>query len=80
MQAADLELSDDDTYYAMQHVAECGVMVLVGLLSIVLAQTVPIRWSAFAAGFIYMTIGPLQWYRSVWMNKRRARLMPQISV
>jgi hypothetical protein len=53
-------------------------MVAVGLLSIVLAQVAPLRYSALAAGFIYMLIGPLQWYRSVWMSKRRAVLVPGI--
>jgi uncharacterized membrane protein len=75
----ELKLDDEDAFFAVQHMGECAVMILVGLTSIVLAQTVPLRYAAFAAGFIYMTIGPLQWYRSVWMNKRRALLMPQIT-
>ena len=75
-----LQLGEDDAFYALQHIGECAVMVLVGLTSIVLAQTVPLRWSALAAGFIYMTIGPLQWYRSVWMARRRQRFMPQVSL
>ena len=70
-----LQLDQEDTFYAVQHIGECAVMVFVGLASIVLAQTVPLRWSAFAAGFIYMLIGPLQWYRSIWMSKRRSALM-----
>jgi uncharacterized membrane protein len=75
-----LQLNEDEAFYALQHVGECVVMVLVGLTSIVLAQTAPLRWSAFAAGFIYMTIGPLQWYRSVWMSRRRHLFMPQLSL
>ena len=74
----DLQLNDEDIYYAVQHIGECLVMVAVGLLSIVLAQVAPLRYSALAAGFIYMLIGPLQWYRSVWMSKRRAVLVPGI--
>lgn len=78
-QRDELELDDDDVYFALQHVAECAVMIFVGVVSIILAQTVPLRFAALAAGFIYMLIGPLQWYRSVWMNKRRGRFIPQIS-
>jgi uncharacterized membrane protein len=76
---AELALNDDDVFFAVQHIGECGVMVFVGALSVVLAQTVPVRQSALAAGFVYMIIGPLQWYRSVWMAKRRTQFMPQIS-
>jgi uncharacterized membrane protein len=76
---AALKLDDEDVFYAIQHMGECGVMVLVGLLSIVLAQTAPLRWAAFAAGFCYMFIGPLQWYRSVWIAKRRAVLLPSVT-
>ena len=75
----DLELSDDDVFYAVQHVGECLVMIMVGLVSIALAQTVPIRFAAAAAGFVYILIGPLQWYRSVWMARRRSRLVPEMN-
>ena len=75
----ELELSDDDVFYAVQHVGECVVMIAVGLVSIGLAQTVPLQFAAAAAGFVYVLIGPLQWYRSVWMAKRRSRLVPQMS-
>lgn len=75
----DLELSDDDVFYAVQHVGECVVMIMVGLVSIALAQTVPIRFAAAAAGFVYILIGPLQWYRSVWMARRRSRLVPEMN-
>jgi hypothetical protein len=66
-----LQLTGDDVFYALEHVGGCVVMISVGLASVILAQTMPIKWAAPAAGFIYFLIGPLQWYRSVWMNKRR---------
>jgi hypothetical protein len=75
---AQLQLSDDDVFFAVQHVGECGVMVLVALLSIIMAQTMPVRVAALAAGFSYMLIGPLQWYRHVLMVRNRARLMPVV--
>lgn len=76
---AELKLNDEDVFFALQHVAECAVMVFVGAVSMILAQTLPFAYAAMAAGFIYMAIGPLQWYRSVWMNKRRAQFLPEIS-
>ncbi len=76
---AELRLSEEDTYFAVQHVGECVVMVFIGAVSIVLAQTMPIQVAAASAGFVYMLIGPLQWYRAVWMNKRRGRFVPQVS-
>ncbi|HET9439868.1 MAG TPA: TMEM175 family protein [Longimicrobiales bacterium] len=73
-----LNLSEDDVFYAAEHVAECGVMVLMGLISIVLAQTLPFAVAAPAAGFVYMFIAPLQWWRSVWMNKKRPQILLRV--
>jgi uncharacterized membrane protein len=73
---AALRLDDEDVFFAIQHIAECGVMVLVGAISIVLAQTAPLQWSALAAGFCYMFIGPLQYARWLWLTRKRAALLP----
>ena len=70
-----LELTEDDVFYAYSQIGECGVMVAFGLVSIVLAQTMPLRWSAFAAGFVYMLIGPMQYARSRWMYKKRSQIL-----
>jgi uncharacterized membrane protein len=72
----ELELDEDDIFYAIDHVGECAVMIFIGLVSIVLAQTVqPIQAAAPAAGFIYATIGPLQWWKAKWLAKKRARIL-----
>jgi uncharacterized membrane protein len=70
-----LNLDADDVFFAIEHAAECAVMVLIGLISIILAQTTPVRAAPAAAGFVYMMIGPAQWYRAVWMRKRREMLL-----
>ncbi len=72
---AALGLNDEDVFFALEHVGVCAVMVVFGLVSIIFAQTMPIRWAGFAAGFTYMFIGPAQWLRSVWMHKKRAEIM-----
>jgi uncharacterized membrane protein len=70
-----LELSEDDVFYAYSQVTECGLMVAFGLVSIVLAQTMPLRWSAFAAGFVYMLIGPMQYLRARLVYKKRPQIL-----
>lgn len=70
----ELKMTEDDVFFALEHIAGCAVMVLVGVASLILAQTVPLRWVAPAAGFIYFTIGPVQWWRARWMAKNRNRL------
>ena len=70
-----LNLSEDDVFFALEHAAGCGIMVAVGVVSIVLAQTAPVRWSALAAGSAYMLIGPLQWVRWYVMSRNRPQIM-----
>jgi uncharacterized membrane protein len=73
-----LQLSEDDVFFAMEHLGECVVMVLIGTLSIILAIVAPLRAAAAAAGFCYMLIGPAQWYRAVWMRKRRLQILARV--
>ena len=75
----ELDLNEDDVYYAITNVGECAVMVGIGVMSIVIAQTAPLRFAAPAAGFAYFLIGPAQWYRSVWTNKRRGEFLARAS-
>jgi uncharacterized membrane protein len=75
---SELQLSEDDVYFALEHVGECGVMVAIGLISILLSQTVPPEWAAPAAGFVYFLIAPAQWWRSKWMGRHRARILARV--
>jgi uncharacterized membrane protein len=70
-----LELAEDDVFFALEHLGECMVMVTVGFVSILVAQTLPLPWAVPAAGFSYMLIGPAQWYRAVWMRQRRPAIL-----
>jgi hypothetical protein len=49
--------------------------VVIGAVSILIAQTAPLQFAAPAAGFTYFLIGPAQWYRSVWIDKRRGEFL-----
>ena len=71
----DLDLGEDDIFFALSHVGECVVMVVIGVISIILAQTAPIKLAAPAAGFFYIMIGPAQWLKQRWMTKNRTKLM-----
>jgi hypothetical protein len=71
----ELKLNEEDVFYALEHVGVCAVMVLASVASIIVAQTAPLRWAAFAAGFTYFIIGPAQWVRGVWMHKKKAEII-----
>ena len=68
-----LKLTAAEAHDARAHVANCLVMVGVGLLSVLLALTLPGRAAAPISGFIYFLIGPLQWL----VMGRMARLAPR---
>lgn len=74
-----LELTADDVFFAVEHMGECGVMVLIGLLSITLALTVPVHMAAPAAGFCYMLIGPAQWGKARWLRKNRPQILARVT-
>jgi uncharacterized membrane protein len=70
-----LNLEDDDVFFAIENLGESVVMVAIGVLSIVVAQTAPMQFAAPAAGFSYFLIGPAQWCRWRWMSKRRGKFL-----
>jgi hypothetical protein len=58
---------------ARTHLLSVGV----GLVSIVLALTVPIEW-IWTAGVIYGFMGPLHWRNGVLVERARARAFPAV--
>ena len=66
---APLGLSPAEAHHARSHVANCLVMVGVGLLSVTLALTLPVRAAAPVSGFSYFLIGPLQWLVATRMHR-----------
>ena len=67
-----LGLTPTEAHGARVHVANCLVMVGVGLLSIAIALFAPGDWAAPAAGFSYFLIAPAQWI----VGSRMWRLAP----
>lgn len=59
---------------ALGQVANCAVMVLVGLLSVAVSRLAPLEWAAAGAGFTYFIIGPLQYLRGWYFAKRQMAL------
>jgi uncharacterized membrane protein len=57
-----LKLKTSEVVVARAHVAECGVMVGVGLVSVAIALFGPVGWSAPLSGLCYFLIGPAQWF------------------
>ena len=74
-----LGLSDQQTFAARTGARTHVLSVLVGLVSIVLALTVPIQW-IWTAGVIYAVQGPLHWRNGVLLDRERAKLFPSASV
>ena len=69
-----LGLTPAEAHHARANVANCLVMVGVGLLSITSALTLPGPAAAPVSGFIYFLIGPLQWI----VGTRMARMAPVV--
>ena len=67
-----LGLTALEAHVARANVANCLVMVGVGLLSVTLALTIPGPAAAPIAGFSYFLIGPVQWI----VGNRMYRLAP----
>lgn len=74
-----LNLSDDDVFFALQHIGLCIVMVAVGVLSATIALTVPVQIAAPASGFSYFLIGPAQWVSQFRLAKNRAHLLARVA-
>ena len=67
-----LGLSEEQAFAAYAGAQTHLLSVFVGLLSILLALTVPIRW-IWTAGVIYSLQGPLHWRNGVLIERQRAR-------
>ena len=68
-----LGLSDEQAFIARAGARTHVLSVMVGLLSVLLALTVPIQW-IWTAGVIYSLQGPLHWRNGVLIERQRARL------
>jgi uncharacterized membrane protein len=66
-----LQLTRAEIVVAQAHVAECAVMIGVGLVSIATALFGPSRWSAMLSGFSYFLIGPAQYVVGVRYGRLR---------
>ena len=70
-----LGLSPEQAFAARTGARTHLVSVGVGLVSVLLALTVPIHW-IWTAGVIYMLQGPLHWRNGVLIERERARMLP----
>ena len=68
-------LSDEQAFAARTGARTHLISVSVGLLSVVMALTVPIEW-IWTAGVIYGIQGPLHWRNGVLIEKARAKAFP----
>lgn len=68
-QRAALDLSAEDVFFAVDHVGSCLVMCAIGVLSVVLAWSVPWQLSGMVAGFSYGLIGPAQMWYARWVRR-----------
>jgi uncharacterized membrane protein len=72
----ELNLSQEDVFYAQDHVATCLMMCAIGVLSSIVAYAVPWQLAGMLAGFTYGLIGPAQYLlHSKWIRPRRERLL-----
>jgi uncharacterized membrane protein len=67
-----MRLSERQVFEAWAGMRTHALSVIVGLVSIVLALTVPIQW-LWTAGAIYCLQGPLHWRNGVLLDRARAR-------
>ena len=69
-----LALSEEDVFFAQDHVLECLLMCAIGVLSIVVTYSVPWQLAGLLGGMTYGLIGPAQWWlHSRWIRPRRER-------
>ena len=68
-------LSEEQAFAARTGARTHLISVSVGLLSVVMALTVPIEW-LWTAGAIYGIQGPLHWRNGVLIEKARAKAFP----
>ena len=67
-----LRLSDEQAFAARTGAQTHLLSVLVGLMSVLLALTVPIEW-IWTAGVIYALQGPLHWRNGVLIARAREK-------
>ncbi|HUQ89184.1 MAG TPA: TMEM175 family protein [Vicinamibacterales bacterium] len=67
-----LNLSDEQSFAAYAGAQTHLLSVFVGLLSILMALTLPIKWLGLA-GVVYMLQGPLHWRNGVLIARQRAK-------
>jgi uncharacterized membrane protein len=72
---AQLGLTPQEAFDALAGARTHMVSVSVGLLSIVMALTIPIKWIGFA-GAIYALQGPLHWRNGVLIARAREKAFP----
>ena len=70
-----LALTPAQTFDAWAGIRSHLVSVFVGVLSVVLALTMPIEW-IWLAGVIYMLQAPLHWRNGLLIERERARAFP----
>jgi uncharacterized membrane protein len=70
-----LQLSERQAFEAWAGVRTHSLSMTVGLLSVVLALTVPINW-IWTAGAIYGLQGPIHWRNGVLIEQARAKAFP----
>jgi hypothetical protein len=70
-----MKLTERQVFEAWAGARTHALSVLVGLVSIVLALTVPIEW-IWTAGAIYGLQGPIHWRNGVLIERKRATAFP----
>ena len=70
-----LALSDEQAFTARVGARTHVLSVIVGLVSIALALTVPIQW-IWTAGVIYSLQGPVHWRNGVLIDRQRSKMFP----
>ncbi|HEX6213553.1 MAG TPA: hypothetical protein VFZ38_01980 [Vicinamibacterales bacterium] len=73
--SAALALTPAQAFDAWAGIRSHLVSVCVGILSVVLALTVPIEW-IWLAGMIYMLQAPLHWRNGLLIERARTRAFP----
>ena len=74
-----LGLTEEQAFIARVGARTHVLSVLVGLVSILLALTVPIQW-IWTAGVVYSLQGPLHWRNGVMIERQRAIAFPSARV
>ena len=71
-----LGLSPLETVVTREHVCNCLIMAGVGVLSIIIAQSISHWIAGPLSGFIYFLIGPAQYLNGWYFDRLKRRLPP----